>query len=132
MKILFRGASIKRLPSSSPSSSSVQDEPSTLQLLKKHLVLEQTVEDYAETIGLLSQQCRQLLEMGHPDWLANKHTMQSIDFLNKLKDLLHQLKREKKRFDSIESIMTFWTNWRLCKDQLDRPEIFQSLFRSIE
>lgn len=44
-----------------------QDEPSTLQLLKKHLVLEQTIEDYAETIGLLSQQCRQLLEMGHPD-----------------------------------------------------------------
>lgn len=49
-------------------SSSHQDEPSTLQLLKKHLVLEQTIEDYAETIGLLSQQCRQLLEMGHPDW----------------------------------------------------------------
>lgn len=47
---------------------SLQDEPSTLQLLKKHLVLEQTIEDYAETIGLLSQQCRQLLEMGHPDW----------------------------------------------------------------
>lgn len=45
-----------------------QDEPSTLQLLKKHVVLEQTIEDYAETIGLLSQQCRQLLEMGHPDW----------------------------------------------------------------
>lgn len=45
----------------------LQDEPSTLQLLKKHLVLEQTIEDYAETIGLLSQQCRQLLEMGHPD-----------------------------------------------------------------
>uniref|UniRef100_A0A8C4FGH0 Spectrin beta chain n=1 Tax=Dicentrarchus labrax TaxID=13489 RepID=A0A8C4FGH0_DICLA len=35
-----------------------KDEPSTLQLLKKHLVLEQTIEDYAETIGLLSQQCR--------------------------------------------------------------------------
>lgn len=39
-----------------------------MQLLKKHLILEQTIEDYAETIGLLSQQCRQLLEMGHPDW----------------------------------------------------------------
>uniref|UniRef100_A0AAX7US49 Spectrin beta chain n=1 Tax=Astatotilapia calliptera TaxID=8154 RepID=A0AAX7US49_ASTCA len=32
-----------------------KDEQSTLQLLKKHLVLEQTIEDYAETIGLLSQ-----------------------------------------------------------------------------
>lgn len=51
-----------------------QDEPSTLQLLKKHLVLEQTIEDYAETIGLLSQQCRQLLEMGHPDWWVHKDT----------------------------------------------------------
>lgn len=53
--------------------SSNQDEPSTLQLLKKHLVLEQTIEDYAETIGLLSHQCRQLLEMGHPDWSEYKH-----------------------------------------------------------
>ncbi|RXM35303.1 Spectrin beta chain, non-erythrocytic 4 [Acipenser ruthenus] len=44
-----------------------KDEASTLQLLKKHLVLEQTIEDYAETIGLLSQQCRSLLELGHPD-----------------------------------------------------------------
>lgn len=44
-----------------------QDELSTLQLLKKQLSLEQTIEDYAETIGLLSQQCRQLLELGHPD-----------------------------------------------------------------
>ncbi|XP_051952978.1 spectrin beta chain, non-erythrocytic 4-like isoform X2 [Xyrauchen texanus] len=44
-----------------------KDEASTLQLLKKQLALEQTIEDYAETIGLLSQQCRQLLELGHPD-----------------------------------------------------------------
>lgn len=44
-----------------------QDESSTLQLLKKQLALEQTIEDYAETIGLLSQQCRQLLELRHPD-----------------------------------------------------------------
>lgn len=44
-----------------------QDESSTLQLLKKQLSLEQAIEDYAETIGLLSQQCRQLLELGHSD-----------------------------------------------------------------
>lgn len=46
----------------------LKDEASTLQLLKKQLALEQTIEDYAETIGMLSQQCRQLLELGHPDW----------------------------------------------------------------
>lgn len=44
-----------------------QDEQSTLQLLKKHLVTEQTVENYAETIAQLSRQCRALLELGHPD-----------------------------------------------------------------
>lgn len=44
-----------------------QDEQSTLQLLKKHLLTEQTVENYAETIAQLSRQCRALLELGHPD-----------------------------------------------------------------
>jgi len=45
----------------------VQDEESTLQLLKSHLVLEQTVEMYAETVGMLSQQRQRLLELGHPE-----------------------------------------------------------------
>lgn len=40
---------------------------STLQLLKAHLALEQTVETYAETVGMLSQQCQHLLELGHPE-----------------------------------------------------------------
>lgn len=44
-----------------------QDEPGTLQLLKTHLALEQTVETYAETVGMLSQQCQYLLEIGHPE-----------------------------------------------------------------
>lgn len=44
-----------------------QDEQSTLQLLKKHLQLEQGVENYEESIAQLSRQCRALLEMGHPD-----------------------------------------------------------------
>uniref|UniRef100_G1SJQ5 Spectrin beta, non-erythrocytic 4 n=1 Tax=Oryctolagus cuniculus TaxID=9986 RepID=G1SJQ5_RABIT len=43
------------------------DEQSTLQLLKKHLQLEQGVENYEESIAQLSRQCRALLEMGHPD-----------------------------------------------------------------
>lgn len=45
----------------------VQDEVSTLQLLKGHHAVEQTVEAYAESIGLLSQQCQHLLEIGHPE-----------------------------------------------------------------
>uniref|UniRef100_H3CD16 PH domain-containing protein n=1 Tax=Tetraodon nigroviridis TaxID=99883 RepID=H3CD16_TETNG len=43
------------------------DEVSTLQLLKGHQSVEQTVEAYAESVGLLSQQCQQLLEVGHPE-----------------------------------------------------------------
>ncbi|OWK49604.1 Spectrin beta chain, non-erythrocytic 4 [Lonchura striata] len=43
-----------------------QDEQSTLQLLKKHLLTEQTIENYEETIAQLSRQCRALLELGHP------------------------------------------------------------------
>uniref|UniRef100_A0AAR2L554 Spectrin beta chain n=1 Tax=Pygocentrus nattereri TaxID=42514 RepID=A0AAR2L554_PYGNA len=66
-----------------------KDEPSTLQLLKKHLVLEQTIEDYAETIGLLSQQCRQLLEIGHPD---SKRQSQIDRLYVSLKDLVEERK----------------------------------------
>lgn len=49
-----------------------QDEQSTLQLLKKHLQLEQGVENYEESIAQLSRQCRALLEMGHPDRWAGR------------------------------------------------------------
>lgn len=45
----------------------LQDEASTLRLLKEQLALEQKVENYSETVGFLSQQCRHLLELGHPD-----------------------------------------------------------------
>uniref|UniRef100_A0A669DE22 Spectrin beta chain n=1 Tax=Oreochromis niloticus TaxID=8128 RepID=A0A669DE22_ORENI len=70
-----------------------KDEQSTLQLLKKHLVLEQTIEDYAETIGLLSQQCRQLLEMGHPDCEQISKRQSQIDRLYvSLKDLVEERK----------------------------------------
>ncbi|XP_067363116.1 spectrin beta chain, non-erythrocytic 4-like isoform X5 [Channa argus] len=70
-----------------------KDEPSTLQLLKKHLVLEQTIEDYAETIGLLSQQCRQLLEMGHPECEKISKRQSQIDRLYvSLKDLVEERK----------------------------------------
>lgn len=51
----------------------LQDEASTLQLLKAHLALEQTVETYAETVGMLSQQCQHLLEMGHPERCGLTH-----------------------------------------------------------
>ncbi|XP_017291778.1 spectrin beta chain, non-erythrocytic 4 isoform X5 [Kryptolebias marmoratus] len=70
-----------------------KDEPSTLQLLKKHLLLEQTIEDYAETVGLLSLQCRQLLEMGHPDSEQISKRQSQIDRLYvSLKDLVEERK----------------------------------------
>ncbi|CDQ66049.1 unnamed protein product [Oncorhynchus mykiss] len=49
------------------------DEESTLQLLKEHLALEATVENYAETVGMLSQQCQRQLELGHPDRHGQTH-----------------------------------------------------------
>ncbi|XP_026769968.3 spectrin beta chain, non-erythrocytic 4 isoform X2 [Pangasianodon hypophthalmus] len=70
-----------------------KDESSTLQLLKKQLALEQTIEDYAETIGLLSQQCRQLLELGHPDSEQISKRQSQIDRLYvSLKDLVEERK----------------------------------------
>lgn len=51
-----------------------KDEASTLQLLKAHLTLEQIVETYAETVGMLSQQCQRLLELGHPERCGMKPT----------------------------------------------------------
>ncbi|KAK3548732.1 hypothetical protein QTP70_018462, partial [Hemibagrus guttatus] len=70
-----------------------KDELSTLQLLKKQLSLEQTIEDYAETIGLLSQQCRQLLELGHPDSEQISKRQSQIDRLYvSLKDLVEERK----------------------------------------
>ncbi|XP_039503474.1 spectrin beta chain, non-erythrocytic 4-like isoform X2 [Pimephales promelas] len=70
-----------------------KDEASTLQLLKKQLALEQTIEDYAETIGLLSQQCRQLLELGHPDCEQISKRQSQIDRLYvSLKDLVEERK----------------------------------------
>uniref|UniRef100_A0A9J8BHJ1 Spectrin beta chain n=1 Tax=Cyprinus carpio carpio TaxID=630221 RepID=A0A9J8BHJ1_CYPCA len=70
-----------------------KDEASTLQLLKKQLALEQTIEDYAETIGMLSQQCRQLLELGHPDCeQISKHQSQIDRLYVSLKDLAQEKK----------------------------------------
>ncbi|XP_042599429.1 spectrin beta chain, non-erythrocytic 4-like isoform X1 [Cyprinus carpio] len=70
-----------------------KDEASTLQLLKKQLALEQTIEDYAETIGMLSQQCRQLLELGHPDCeQISKHQSQIDRLYVSLKDLAQERK----------------------------------------
>ncbi|XP_046720321.1 spectrin beta chain, non-erythrocytic 4-like isoform X3 [Silurus meridionalis] len=70
-----------------------KDESSTLQLLKKQLSLEQSIEDYAETIGLLSQQCRQLLELSHPDSDQISKRQSQIDRLYvSLKDLVEERK----------------------------------------
>ncbi|XP_040037736.2 spectrin beta chain, non-erythrocytic 4 [Gasterosteus aculeatus] len=69
------------------------DEPSTLLLLKAHLALEQTVETYAETVGMLSQQCQRLMELGHPesDQLTKQQT--HIDRLYvSLKDMVEHRK----------------------------------------
>uniref|UniRef100_A0AAX7TGL7 PH domain-containing protein n=1 Tax=Astatotilapia calliptera TaxID=8154 RepID=A0AAX7TGL7_ASTCA len=69
------------------------DEASTLQLLKTHLALEQTVETYAETVGMLSQQCQHLLELGHPDSEQITKQQSHIDRLYvSLKDMVEHRK----------------------------------------
>uniref|UniRef100_A0A672FUM6 PH domain-containing protein n=1 Tax=Salarias fasciatus TaxID=181472 RepID=A0A672FUM6_SALFA len=69
------------------------DEASTLQLLKTHLALEQTVETYAETVGMLSQQCQRLLEMGHPESEHITKQQSHIDRLYvSLKDMVEHRK----------------------------------------
>ncbi|KAG5844063.1 hypothetical protein ANANG_G00157460 [Anguilla anguilla] len=70
-----------------------KDEPSTLVLLKKHLAMEQTIEDFAERIGLLSQQCRQLLELDHPDSEQISKQQSMVDRLYiRLKDMVEERK----------------------------------------
>ncbi|KAI5089590.1 spectrin beta chain, non-erythrocytic 4-like isoform X1, partial [Silurus meridionalis] len=69
------------------------DEASTLRLLKEQLALEQKVETYAETVGFLSQQCRRMLELGHPDSEQITKQQAHIDRLYvSLKDLVEQKK----------------------------------------
>uniref|UniRef100_A0A8C5SBK9 PH domain-containing protein n=1 Tax=Laticauda laticaudata TaxID=8630 RepID=A0A8C5SBK9_LATLA len=71
----------------------LEDEQSTLQLLKKHLMTEQTVENYAETIAQLSRQCRSLLELGHADSEQVSRRQSQVDRLYvSLKDLVEERK----------------------------------------
>ncbi|KAG8550836.1 hypothetical protein GDO81_019614 [Engystomops pustulosus] len=70
-----------------------KDEQSTLQLLKKHLMVEQTIENYEETIAQLSRQCRSLLDLGHPDSEQISRRQSQIDRLYvSLKDLVEERK----------------------------------------
>ncbi|KAM9591637.1 spectrin beta chain, non-erythrocytic 4-like isoform 3-T3 [Morphnus guianensis] len=70
-----------------------KDEQSTLQLLKKHLLTEQTVENYEETITQLSRQCRALLELGHPQSEQVSRRQSQVDRLYvSLKDLVEERK----------------------------------------
>uniref|UniRef100_A0A8C3NL82 Spectrin beta chain n=1 Tax=Geospiza parvula TaxID=87175 RepID=A0A8C3NL82_GEOPR len=70
-----------------------KDEQSTLQLLKKHLLTEQTIENYEETIAQLSRQCRALLELGHPQSEQVSRRQSQVDRLYvSLKDLVEERK----------------------------------------
>ena len=46
---------------------SIQDEQSAVSMLKKHQILEQAVEDYAETVHQLSKTSRALVADSHPE-----------------------------------------------------------------
>ncbi|XP_032870186.1 LOW QUALITY PROTEIN: spectrin beta chain, non-erythrocytic 4-like [Amblyraja radiata] len=70
-----------------------KDEQSSLQLLKKHLGLEQTIDDYAENICELSKTCRALLDASHPESEQISKQQSQIDRLYvSLKDLAEERK----------------------------------------
>ncbi|XP_067831261.1 spectrin beta chain, non-erythrocytic 1-like isoform X2 [Heptranchias perlo] len=70
-----------------------KDEQSSLQMLKKHLILEQTIDDYAENICELSKTCRTLLNEGHPESEQISKQQSQIDRLYvSLKDLAEERK----------------------------------------
>lgn len=52
-----------------------------MQLLKGHQSVEQTVEAYTKSVGLLSQQCQQLLEAGHPERCGSTFIVSSLNVL---------------------------------------------------
>lgn len=52
---------------------SVQDEQSAVSMLKKHQILEQAVEDYAETVHQLSKTSRALVADSHPERCVPLH-----------------------------------------------------------
>jgi len=65
-----------------------KDEMGAENMLKKHSNLEQTVEDYAETIRILGERSRNLIEEGHPDGDAIGLKQSQVDKLYaSLKDL---------------------------------------------
>lgn len=60
---------------------SFQDEQSAVSMLKKHQILEQAVEDYAETVHQLSQTSRALVADGHPErWVPFCANEASLSF----------------------------------------------------
>ncbi|GCB77492.1 hypothetical protein scyTo_0021106 [Scyliorhinus torazame] len=70
-----------------------KDEQSSLQMLKKHLTLEQTIDDYAENICELSNTCRALLDVGHPESEHISKQQSQIDRLYvSLKDFVEERK----------------------------------------
>uniref|UniRef100_UPI00398E47AA spectrin beta chain, non-erythrocytic 1-like n=1 Tax=Pristiophorus japonicus TaxID=55135 RepID=UPI00398E47AA len=70
-----------------------KDEQSSLQMLKKHLILEQTIDDYAENICQFSQTCRTLLDEGHPESEQISKQQSQMDRLYvSLKDLAEERK----------------------------------------
>ena len=52
---------------------SVQDEQSAVSMLKKHQILEQAVEDYAETVHQLSKTSRARVADSHPERCVPLH-----------------------------------------------------------
>ena len=58
----------------------VQDELSAVTMQKKHQIVEQAVEDYAETVHQLSKTSRGLVADGHPERCTHTRDITSCVF----------------------------------------------------
>uniref|UniRef100_A0A6I8R128 Spectrin beta chain n=1 Tax=Xenopus tropicalis TaxID=8364 RepID=A0A6I8R128_XENTR len=67
-----------------------KDEQSAVSMLKKHQILEQAVEDYAETVHQLSKTSRALVAEGHPESLAGQNIYSSAKNGNPVASLINE------------------------------------------
>uniref|UniRef100_A0A4W6BUP0 Spectrin beta chain n=1 Tax=Lates calcarifer TaxID=8187 RepID=A0A4W6BUP0_LATCA len=67
-----------------------KDEQSSVAMLKKHQILEQAVEDYADTVHQLSSTSRGLVGAGHPDSVLGCVSLRWISCTPGLKDLAEE------------------------------------------
>lgn len=106
---------------------SLQDEQSAMLMLKRHMILKQDVDDYADSIQKLSDRAQRMLAEEHPDGfvlLEIKHIFEHLAILSVIKvacapheyvdyiSCIHLAKSPKDTFvkgrQNLEDVWVFW------------------------